>query len=67
MKEHHEEKRGMSFLGTLTLIFIVLRLCNLIDWSWLWVLSPLLLSLLLGLVVAVIEIADEERKHPPQI
>jgi hypothetical protein len=64
MKEHHE---GMSFLGTLTTIFVVLRLCNLIDWSWLWVLSPLLLSLLLGLVVAVIEIADEERKHPPQI
>ena len=63
----NENRDGMSFLGTLTLIFVVLRLCNLIDWSWLWVLSPLLLSLLLGFVVAVIEIAEEERKHPPQI
>lgn len=64
MKEHHE---GMSFLGTLTLIFVVLRLCNLIDWSWLWVLSPLLLSLLLGIVAGVIEVVEEEKKHPPQI
>ena len=64
MKNEHE---GMSFLGTLTTIFIVLKLCNLIDWSWIWVLSPLLLSLLLGFVVAVIEVVEDERKHPPQI
>jgi hypothetical protein len=63
----NENRNGMSFLGTLTLIFVVLRLCNLIDWSWLWVLSPLLLSLLLGFVVAVIEVVEDERKHPPQI
>ena len=63
MKNEHE---GMSFLGTLTLIFVVLRLCNLIDWSWLWVLSPLLLSLLLGIVAVVIEVVEEEKKHPPQ-
>ena len=63
----NENREGMSFLGTLTLIFVVLRLCNLIDWSWLWVLSPLLLSLLLGIVAGVIEVVEEEKKHPPQI
>ena len=63
----NENRDGMSFLGTLTLIFVVLRLCNLIDWSWLWVLSPLLLSLLLGIVAGVIEVVEEEKKHPPQI
>ena len=63
----NENRDGMSFLGTLTLIFVVLRLCNLIEWSWLWVLSPLLLSLLLGIVAGVIEVVEEEKKHPPQI
>ena len=32
---------GMSFCGTLTLVFIVLKLCKVIDWSWWWVFSPL--------------------------
>lgn len=27
-------------VGLLTVAFIVLRLCNVIDWSWWWVLSP---------------------------
>lgn len=33
--------KGMSFVGVLTLIFIVLKLTGLITWSWIWVLSPL--------------------------
>ena len=32
---------GMSFLDTLQVVFIVLKLLNVIDWKWLWVLSPL--------------------------
>lgn len=31
----------IGFLGLLTLVFIVLKLTNYIDWSWVWVLSPL--------------------------
>lgn len=29
------------FLGALTLLFIALKLCSVINWSWLWVLAPL--------------------------
>ena len=32
----------IGFLGLLTLVFIVLKLTHYIDWSWVWVLSPLL-------------------------
>lgn len=32
-----------SFFSTLTLIFIILKLCNVIKWSWFLVLSPLLI------------------------
>lgn len=32
---------GTGFLGLLTLLFWGLKLAKIIDWSWLWVLSPL--------------------------
>ena len=32
---------GIGFAGLLTVLFIGLKLTNVIDWSWLWVLSPL--------------------------
>lgn len=31
----------MNFLGVLTIVFIILKLTNVIFWSWLWVLAPL--------------------------
>jgi membrane protein implicated in regulation of membrane protease activity len=39
---------GISFLGCLTLIFITLKLCGLIGWSWFWVLLPVFIPLLLA-------------------
>lgn len=41
-----------GFLGLLTLIFITLKLCGVITWSWLWILSPLWIPL--GLMVIVL-------------
>jgi len=32
---------GIGFFGLLTIVFITLKLTHYIDWSWLWVLSPL--------------------------
>ena len=31
---------GISILGLLGIVFIVLKLCKVIDWSWWWVTSP---------------------------
>lgn len=42
---------GTSFVGMLTLIFIVLKLIGIIDWSWWWVLSPSLIGILFMLIV----------------
>jgi len=44
---------GMGLAGVLTVIFIVLKLVGVINWSWIWVLSPLWI----GFVVAVVVIA----------
>lgn len=35
---------NVGIAGTLTIVFIVLKLCGLIAWSWTWVLSPLWIS-----------------------
>lgn len=46
---------GVSFLGLLAILFIGLKLGGVIDWSWLWVLSPLWLGL--AVIVAVFVVA----------
>ena len=45
-------KKGMGILGVLQLIFIVLKLCKLIDWSWWAVLTPLWIDL--GIIVLLV-------------
>lgn len=42
---------GISFAGALTLIFIILKLCKVIDWSWIWVLSPIWISFLIVFIL----------------
>lgn len=45
---------GIGFTGLLTIVFIVLKLTKVINWSWLWVLSPLWISLVIGLLLIII-------------
>lgn len=45
---------GIGFFSLLTIVFIVLKLCNVIDWSWVWVLSPIWISAILVIVVLFI-------------
>ena len=42
---------GMGFSGWLTIVFIVLKLLKVINWPWIWVLSPLWIGLTLTLVI----------------
>lgn len=42
---------GIGFAGLLTIVFITLKLCGVISWSWWWVLSPVLISIGLVLVI----------------
>lgn len=45
---------GIGFFGLLELVFIVLKLCGIIHWSWIWVLMPTLLPITLVLVVCLV-------------
>ena len=59
---------GTSFVGLLTIIFIVLKLTKVITWSWRWVLSPiwitwgLVIVMLFILGIASIALAIKENK-----
>ena len=46
---------GIGFCGLLTIVFIVLKLCGVIAWSWLWVLSPIWItaSIVIGLLLFI--------------
>ncbi len=44
----------IGFLGLLGLIFIVLKLTGTIDWSWVWVTSPLWGGIALVIAVVII-------------
>lgn len=45
---------GIGFTGLLTILFIGLKLTGFIDWSWWWVLSPVLIGFGLFIFVIII-------------
>ena len=58
MTDNHSKKTtvsgGIGFTGLLTIVFIVLKLLNIINWSWWWVLAPLWLPVGIFLIIALI-------------
>lgn len=45
---------GISLPTVVFIVFLILKLTNVIDWSWWWVTAPLWISFGLGLVVLLI-------------
>ncbi len=58
MSNNNTSSGGIGFLGLLTIVFITLRLCEVILWSWWWVLAPLWIpaAILIGVFLIVIAI-----------
>ena len=59
-------KSGISVPVLLTIVFVVLQLCKVINWSWWWVLSPLWISagiFVLILIVTFIIVAISNRNY----
>lgn len=49
------KRKGLSLCDVLLVIFIVLKLSGLVSWSWVWVLSPLWISIIILIIIALIE------------
>jgi len=47
---------GIGFWGLLQIVLITLKLCNVIQWSWWWVLSPALavVAILVALLLFIV-------------
>jgi hypothetical protein len=55
MASNNTSSGGVGFAGLLLIVFITLKLCNVIDWSWWWVLSPFWIPFgLVALIFAVV-------------
>jgi hypothetical protein len=51
MSDSKTSSGGVGFAGLLTIAFVVLKLCKMIDWPWMWVISPIWISIALVLLV----------------
>lgn len=51
-----KESQGLSFASVLGLIFIVLKLIGVINWSWWWVLSPFWIGIAIFILVMIFAI-----------
>ena len=52
--KNNNTNNGIGFIGLLTIAFIVLKLCKIIKWSWVWVLCPIWLYILVMFVALLI-------------
>ena len=57
-----DDNRGnMKICDVLTVVFIVIKLVGVINWSWIWVLAPLWIPFLLYILLSVAETLIERR------
>lgn len=49
-----EVKTNFNMLHILTIAFIILKLCNVIDWSWFLILLPSIINWVLLLITIIV-------------
>ncbi len=55
MKENNVNVNIGGLFSTLLLVaFIVLKLCHVIEWSWLWILSPLWIPFAIAIIIIAV-------------
>ena len=48
------ENKSFDLIDALAVLFIALKLTGVINWSWLWVLSPIWADILVAIIATVI-------------
>lgn len=59
MKDDNNSKTaggGIGFSGLLGILFIALKLCGVINWSWWWVLAPFWIPVALIIVIILMAV-----------
>lgn len=59
-REEIEDVRHGTFWNTLLAVFVIGKLFGVIHWSWLWVLCPLWLPILVGcIIIALVAVLSD--------
>ena len=64
MRNNQTAKTGLGFTNALALLFIGLKLAKVIDWPWIWVLSPIWISIVIGVFCLVAYVLLNEPHKP---
>ena len=59
MEKNNNTSGGIGFVGLLTICFIVLKLIGIINWSWLWVISPIWITAIIAIMLVILIIIME--------
>ena len=49
--DNKAKQGGLGIVSVLTIVFIVLKLLGVIQWNWIWVLSPIWISAVIAVAV----------------
>lgn len=49
-----ETTSGIGFGGILFIVFLILKLTNVIDWSWWWITAPLWIPVAFGILIFIL-------------
>lgn len=52
--ENKKTKGGLGLGGILFVVFLILKLCKVITWSWWWVFAPIWIPFALGILITLI-------------
>ena len=52
----NDNNASINLFECLGIVFIILKLCKVINWSWLWVLSPIWIPIIISIIVLIIKI-----------
>ena len=52
--ESNKQSKSLGFSFLLGIVFVILKLCGAITWSWVWVLAPIWIDVLFSIVVILI-------------
>ena len=55
-------KNNITSLDLLQIAFIVLKLCHVIDWPWICVLLPIIVSFGFVIIVACMKVKNQRKK-----
>ncbi len=61
--DNKKRSKSMGLCGSLVTLFIILKITDVISWSWLWVFSPIWITLIICvLAVGLILVAGRLKK-----